>query len=208
MIELVGYLASALVLCTFCTRTMVPLRIFAIASNLAFIGYAAALDLCPILILHTVLLPLNAFRLWQILELGALVGRRARENKIFAALTPVSSRVRIRAGEVVIKKGDRSDALYLVVEGTLRVLEVGVTIGPGTVIGEIGVLSSTGARTATVTALSDCVLGRISARDFRRLYYTDPALGLRLVRLIIDRLSGEVEARRTAALGGVTLSSL
>jgi CRP/FNR family cyclic AMP-dependent transcriptional regulator len=208
MIELVGYLASALVLCTFCTRTMVPLRVFAIASNLAFIGYAAALDLCPILILHTVLLPLNAFRLWQILELGALVRRRARENKIFAALTPVSSRVRIRAGEVVIKKGDRSDALYLVVEGTLRVIDVGATIGPGTVIGEIGVLSSTGARTATVTALSDCVLGRISARDFRRLYDTDPALGLRLVRLIIDRLSGEVEARQTAALGGVTLSSL
>ena len=58
MIELVGYLASALVLCTFCARTMLPLRIFAIASNLAFISYAALLELCPILILHAFLLPL------------------------------------------------------------------------------------------------------------------------------------------------------
>jgi CRP/FNR family transcriptional regulator, cyclic AMP receptor protein len=204
MIEFVGYLASALVLCTFCTKTMVPLRVFAIASNVAFVGYAAVLDLHPILVLHTVLLPLNAWRLCQILGLAALVRRHARESRIFAALAPVASRVRIREGEVVIRKGDRSDALYLVVEGTLRVLEVGVTIRPGTVIGEIGVLSSTGARTATVTALSDCVLGRIPARDFRRLYHADPGLGLRLVRLIIDRLSTEIEARRRAASEAVT----
>jgi CRP-like cAMP-binding protein len=202
MIELVGYLASALVLCTFCTKTMVPLRIFAIASNVAFIGYAAALDLHPILILHGILLPLNAWRLSQVLRLGELVRARARENRIFAALAPVSSRLQVRQGESVIRKGDRSDALYLVLAGTLRVVEPGVTVGPGTVLGEIGVLSSTGARTATVTALSDCVLGRISAREFRRLYYTDPALSLRLIRLIIDRLSSDLEARRLGvALG-------
>ena len=38
MVELLGYLASALVLCAFCTKTMVPLRVFAIGSNVAFIG--------------------------------------------------------------------------------------------------------------------------------------------------------------------------
>ena len=38
--EMLGYLASLLVLATFCTGGMVSLRILAIASNLAFIGYA------------------------------------------------------------------------------------------------------------------------------------------------------------------------
>ena len=35
-----GYFASALVLATFCMRTMTPLRLAAICSNIAFIVYA------------------------------------------------------------------------------------------------------------------------------------------------------------------------
>ena len=38
--EPVGYLASLLVLATFSVRAMVPLRWLAIASNVAFVGYA------------------------------------------------------------------------------------------------------------------------------------------------------------------------
>ena len=63
--DLGGYVASALVLATFAMQSMRPLRITAIASNVAFISYAAAADLRPILILHSVLLPLNLYRLTQ-----------------------------------------------------------------------------------------------------------------------------------------------
>jgi hypothetical protein len=56
----VGYLASALVLCTFLTRTMLPLRFVALGSNVAFITYGALLHLYPVLVLHCVLLPVNA----------------------------------------------------------------------------------------------------------------------------------------------------
>ncbi len=61
--ELIGYLASALVLATFCMRDMVALRCTAIASNLAFIAYAGLADLAPVLVLHLMLLPVNALRL-------------------------------------------------------------------------------------------------------------------------------------------------
>lgn len=63
--EPLGYLASLLVLATFCMRDMASLRVLAIASNLAFIGYAALAGLQPILLLHAVLLPMN---LWRLLE--------------------------------------------------------------------------------------------------------------------------------------------
>ena len=62
-VEAVGYLASALVLATFCMRDMVPLRCVAIASNLAFIAYGALADLGPVLVLHLLLLPVNVGRL-------------------------------------------------------------------------------------------------------------------------------------------------
>ena len=49
MSSYIGYVASALVLCTFLTRTMMPLRFIALASNVAFISYGALLHLYPVL---------------------------------------------------------------------------------------------------------------------------------------------------------------
>lgn len=63
--DLLGYAASALVLVTFSARSIATLRIVAMASNLMFIAYALAASLPPVLLLHLLLLPLNAWRLWQ-----------------------------------------------------------------------------------------------------------------------------------------------
>ena len=61
-----GYVAATLVFCSFYVKTMVALRLVAITSNMAFIGYAFAKGLYPVLILHIVLLPLNCVRLVQL----------------------------------------------------------------------------------------------------------------------------------------------
>ena len=66
--DALGYLASVLVLATFCMRGMVPLRLMAIASNVAFIVYAGLAGLGPVLLLHVLLLPLNVHRLLQALR--------------------------------------------------------------------------------------------------------------------------------------------
>lgn len=68
--EPLGYVASLLVLATFYMRDMVHLRLAAIASNLAFMSYAALADLQPILLLHVLLLPTNLYRLYQALREG------------------------------------------------------------------------------------------------------------------------------------------
>ena len=63
--NLLGTAACLLVLCTFSMASMRRLRMVAIASNLTFIGYAWSLGLWPILLLHSILLPLNLARLVQ-----------------------------------------------------------------------------------------------------------------------------------------------
>jgi hypothetical protein len=63
-----GYAASSLVLMTFCMKRMVPLRIVAICSNLAFFTYGLLLHLMPILLLHALLIPVNVVRLLQAAE--------------------------------------------------------------------------------------------------------------------------------------------
>ena len=63
--ELLGYSAAGLVLVTFLARSITVLRAIAIASNVMFIAYALVAWLPPVLLLHALLLPINAWRLWQ-----------------------------------------------------------------------------------------------------------------------------------------------
>ena len=93
--ELVGYLASLLVLATFCMSGMVPLRAVAIASNVAFIGYAALVDISPVLVLHAVLLPMNFYRLLQAVRTRQ---RDATDARIVPAEPPTPVRGPLRRG--------------------------------------------------------------------------------------------------------------
>ncbi len=64
--EVCGYVASSLVLCTYSATSMQVLRCIGIAGNIAFIGYAIMASAPPILILHSLVLPMNIYRLVQI----------------------------------------------------------------------------------------------------------------------------------------------
>jgi hypothetical protein len=63
---IIGYFASTMVLLTFITKDMRRLRVIAILSNVAFIGYGMLGWLPPVLCLHLLLLPLNIARLMQL----------------------------------------------------------------------------------------------------------------------------------------------
>ncbi|KTD64962.1 hypothetical protein [Legionella shakespearei] len=66
MIDLVGYIASSLVFATFYVKRILTLRLIAIGSNIAFILYAFECHLHPIFILHSLLLPLNLYRILEL----------------------------------------------------------------------------------------------------------------------------------------------
>jgi CRP/FNR family transcriptional regulator, cyclic AMP receptor protein len=66
-VNVVGFLASGLVLATFGMKDMVQLLLVAICSNCAFTVYGAAMHLPPVWLLHLALLPLNGLRLAQVL---------------------------------------------------------------------------------------------------------------------------------------------
>ncbi|MEH2471530.1 hypothetical protein V1281_007282 [Nitrobacteraceae bacterium AZCC 2161] len=66
--DLVGCIASGLVLLTFYMNDMIALRTAALCSNVVFIVYAASLHLTPILLLHCILIPINLWRLISVLR--------------------------------------------------------------------------------------------------------------------------------------------
>jgi CRP/FNR family cyclic AMP-dependent transcriptional regulator len=78
--NLLGWVASTLVFAAFCAREMLVLRLLAVASNLAFIGYGYGDRLWPILFLHAAMLPINLIRLRQLMTAPAASSQTARPS--------------------------------------------------------------------------------------------------------------------------------
>jgi hypothetical protein len=60
---------------------MIPMRIAAIAANVCFIGFGFLAACYPVLMLHLILLPLNAYRLCTVTRTGPSLSLQ-RTNKI------------------------------------------------------------------------------------------------------------------------------
>ncbi|HET7525091.1 MAG TPA: hypothetical protein VFK10_04035 [Burkholderiaceae bacterium] len=90
--DLLGYAAAALVLVTFLAQSMTMLRSIAIASNVMFIAYALTASLPPVLLLHVLLLPVNAWRLWQASRVQPIAHKPVRHEPSFGAPAMASFR--------------------------------------------------------------------------------------------------------------------
>jgi hypothetical protein len=77
--EPIGFLAASCVFLTFCMQSMVALRSIGIFSNILFITYSYGSHLAPILILHSLLLPINCYSLMRLLA-GRQFAATVRQN--------------------------------------------------------------------------------------------------------------------------------
>ncbi|MBR1164493.1 cyclic nucleotide-binding domain-containing protein [Bradyrhizobium elkanii] len=187
-VEAAGYLASLLVFATFCMKTMLPLRIAAILSNVAFIAYAFFDGLYPILILHSVLLPLNVIRTVQMLRLRRIVEQASKGEFATEPLCPFMKSATWKAGEIIFRQGDYADRIYLLAKGSVRLNEIDLVLGAGELFGEIGVFSTAHERTQTAQAISDVELLWLTEGELAQVCHANPALAFHFLKLSINRL--------------------
>jgi CRP/FNR family transcriptional regulator, cyclic AMP receptor protein len=186
--EVSGYLAAGLVFLTFYMKTMVPLRIIGICSNCAFITYGYLDALYPVLILHSILLPLNSLRLSQMFQLSRQVREAARGDLNMDWIAQFSSTRRVRAGEVLFNKGEPANDIFLVVQGHFRLAETGIEIKSPNVIGEFALLAPERRRTQTVERLEAGALFQMSYGQVEQLFFQNPKFGFYFLKLITARL--------------------
>jgi CRP/FNR family transcriptional regulator, cyclic AMP receptor protein len=188
IIDLIGFIASGLVFLTFCMRTILPLRLVAIASNVFFITYGAAASLFPILFLHLTLLPMNLWRTWQQIYMRRRMRAALIDTPNIEMLLPFMTSENVPDGNVIFEKGDVADRLYIVVEGRVQIEDIGKTISKGQIFGEIGLFSDQRTRTATARADGPTQVTWIDRDTIIRLYRDHPDFSLMLTRLIASRL--------------------
>lgn len=193
--DLIGYAASFLVLLTFSMRTMVPLRVIGIASNVFFIAYAYSMNAHPIMILHLILLPLNIFRLVQIFSLLRKIEDASRHQgePNLEWMQSIANTRSMRAGEIMFRKGDTADRMFYVTSGKFRVTEIGVDLGKGQIIGELGLLAHGKKRTQSVECIEDGEILEITYDQVRRLYFQSPKFGFYFLQLATHRLFENLE---------------
>ena len=145
-ILLLGYLASALVFAAFFMRSRARLRQIGIASNVAFILFGSFGHVIPVLVLHTSLLPLNIWRLWEINRTKKGIQNAIKGDLRMDWLEPFAQPVELHAGEHLFAQGDLGDKTYFIVSGGIHLPESGVDLGPGSLLRRSGdVLAGTSA---------------------------------------------------------------
>jgi hypothetical protein len=173
---------------TLLMRTMVPLRVTGIISDVFFIGYGVLSGTMTTLFLYILLLPINIFRLGQMLKLVKRARIAAQGDLSMDWLKPFMTRRQYRKGDVLFRKGDRANEMFFTVTGKFLVTELGIELPPGRLVGELGFLSPDNRRTQSLECTED---GQVLAITYDRLleiYFQNPEFGYYFLRLSTERL--------------------
>jgi len=185
MLALIG---AIFFVATLLMRTMVPLRVTGIISDVFFIGYGVLSGTMTTLFLYILLLPINIFRLGQMLKLVKRARIAAQGDLSMDWLKPFMTRRQYRKGDVLFRKGDRANEMFFTVTGKFLVTELGIELPPGRLVGELGFLSPDNRRTQSLECTED---GQVLAITYDRLleiYFQNPEFGYYFLRLSTERL--------------------
>lgn len=101
------------------------------------------------------------------------------------------------AGETIAREGSGGAAFYLIESGDAAVSVGGEerrTLGPGDYFGEIALIDE-GARSATITAVTDLRCHGLTYWDFRPLVQGSAEISWKLLQSVVKKLRAEQAAR-------------
>lgn len=187
-------LSVVLTVAGYLVRPMVTLRWLAAGSSVALMGYGVLHPSVISCVVSAVLLPVNVYRALEASRLTRRVMRAASDaNMAGLWLKPYMRAKNYKAGHVLFNKGDHADKLFLLVNGEMKLSDIGRALEPGRVFGEIALFSPTRIRTHTVQCVTDCTVLEIHETAVRQLYFENPSFGFHLIDLLVSRLSNDVD---------------
>jgi CRP/FNR family cyclic AMP-dependent transcriptional regulator len=122
--------------------------------------------------------------------------------------------IRVPADKTIFKEGDGGDEMYIIHEGSVKVMlntrSPDGTVGPSTInmlysgqcFGEMILLDSA-ARSATVVAADPATLIVIREPEFRELCETDPRIGYTVIRNLAQDLAYKLRSSNLLLRGNI-----
>jgi len=191
-----GFIGAGLTLASYAMKSMMPLRVVALASSVFFLAYGWIEAALPTLVLNIGMILINSKKAWEIRSLVRAIEQAKSDTPVAEWLLPHMTQRQATAGQTLWKKGDVATEMIYLESGTLRLVEHQEELAPGSLIGEIGLFSPDNRRTLTVDCATDCTLYSLTKEGMAQLYYQNPKLGYHIMRLIVARLTRDAEKAR------------
>jgi hypothetical protein len=173
---------------TLLTQTMVPLRVANMIGCAFFAGFGALAGNVATFLLYLLMVPINAYRLRQMLVLVKKARSATQGDTSMEWLKPFMTERKYRKGDILMKKGDAADEMLLTVTGKFLVKEISVELPPGRLMGELGFLTPDNRRTATIECIEDGHVLTINYEKLLEIYFQNPQFGYYFLVLTSQRL--------------------
>ena len=173
-------------------RTIVPLRVSAIISNVFFISYAVLSNSITTLFVYVLLLPINVVRLRQMIKLVKRARASAKDDLSMDWLKPFMTRRKYSKNDLLFRKGEPANEMLFIVTGNFLVKEIGIELSAGRMMGELGFLSPGNRRTQTVECIENGEVLTITYDKLLEVYFQNPQFGYYFLRLSSERLLRDV----------------
>ena len=116
------------------------------------------------------------------------------QDQVRDLVTMVSRRTASRS-TAIMREGDATDCLYIVISGRLKVMmgeadgkeTILAILGPGEFFGEMGLIDDN-PRSASVVAVEPCELLAVTKRAFRKCLVENTDLAMAVMRVLVRRL--------------------
>ena len=103
-------------------------------------------------------------------------------------------KVSYSAEEIVFQEGDEGNAMYVITQGSVEISRkstndkvVLAELESGDFFGEMAIVAKS-RRTATATALTDCILTMFKAGELEQMIETRPDIAARMINTLMQRV--------------------
>jgi CRP-like cAMP-binding protein len=121
-------------------------------------------------------------------------------------LKPFMAERQFRKGDLLFAKGEAAHDMFYTMSGRYVLVEPGIEIEPGHLVGELAMLAPDNRRTATLECIEAGTVLSITYEQVEELYYQNPTFGFYFLRLAtarlfdnVGRLESELAKRQAAA---------
>jgi CRP-like cAMP-binding protein len=169
-------------------KTAIRLRITGLVSAVCLLGASILTRSLPAIALYALLLPVHSIRLYQMLELVKKARAAAGTDLSMDWLRPYMKRRKYRKGDILFRKGDPADEMFLVGKGKYRVVELDNELQPGQIFGELGLLTPGYYRTQSVECVESGHVLTLPYDEVRALHFENPQFGFYFLQVASGRL--------------------
>jgi hypothetical protein len=181
-------MGSIFFVATLLMRTMVPLRISNMISNVFFMAFGALAGDIRTFLMYLLMLPINGVRLYQMHNLVKMARNATTGDKSMEWLKPFMTERKYRKGDKLFSKGDAANEMFLTITGKFLVTEFSIELPPGSLMGELGFLTPNNRRTATIECIEGGHVLTIEYDKLLEIYFQNPEFGYYFLILTSQRL--------------------